>query len=97
MPDYVIPANFFSTGGGTINYAGVDVWTYGAVPTDGVHSLARDGTTPVNSPKNFAGQFGSVILTTAVPTLPTTGIVILIGALLLAASGLLRKRTAGSV
>ena len=92
-PDYIIPGNFFATGGGTINYAGVDAWTYGVVPTDGVHSLMRDGTTPVNSPKNFAGQSGTVNLATGVPALPTTGIVVLVGALLLAGSGLLRKRT----
>jgi serralysin len=91
-PDYVIPASFFSTGGGTLNYAGVDSWSYGAVPTDGVHSLMRDGSTPVNAPTNFAGQTGSVSLATSVPAIPTLGIALLIGALLLAGSGLLRRR-----
>jgi serralysin len=91
-PDYILPASFFSTGGGTINYAGIDAWTYGVVPTDGVHSLMRDGTTPANSPKNFAGQSGSVNLATSVPAASTAMIVALIGALLLAGSGLLRKQ-----
>ena len=60
-PDYVVPANFFPTGGGTLNYAsGVDVWSYGAVPVDGIHALARNASTPVNSPTNFAGQTGSI-------------------------------------
>jgi hypothetical protein len=92
-PDYIVPANFFATGGGTLNYAsGVKTWAYGAVPTDGVHSLLRNGSTAVNSPTNFAGQTGSVNLATGVPMLQTWGIVALVGALLLAASGLLRRR-----
>jgi hypothetical protein len=92
-PDYVLPANFFSTGGGTLNYAGTtDSWTFGTVPTDGVHSLMRDGTTPYNSPINFAAQSGLVNLTNPVPALPSFAIAALVGALLLAGSGLLRRR-----
>ena len=35
-PDYIMPAGFFPTGGGTLNYAsGADIWTYGAVPVNG--------------------------------------------------------------
>ena len=91
-PDYVIPSNFFATGGGTLNYAsGVAVWNYGIVPTDGVHSLLRNGTTAVNSPKNFAGQSGSVALA-ALPMLPRWGLVLLVGALLLAGSGMFVRR-----
>jgi len=93
-PDYVIPANFFSTGGGTMTYAtSVDTWAYGAVPTDGRHSLMRDGTIPLNTATNFAGQIGSVSAVTApVPAVTSWGLAVLVGALLLAASGLLRKR-----
>jgi len=92
-PDYVIPAGFFPTGGGTLNYAGgVDVWNYGAVPTDGVHSLLKNGSTAVNSPTNFGGQSGSVNAGAAVPMVQTWGIMLLIGAMLLVGSGLLRKR-----
>lgn len=92
-PDYIIPANFFPTGGGTLNYAsGVQIWNYGTVPTDGVLALHRDGTTGTNAPTNFAGQSGSVNLTTSVPMVQTWGLILLVGALLLAASGLLRKR-----
>ena len=92
-PDYVIPAGFFPTGGGTINYAGVDIWNYGTVPTDGTHSLMRDGTTPVNTATNFAGQAGSVSAaeTRVVPAVSRWGLALLIGALLLAGSGLLRQ------
>jgi hypothetical protein len=92
-PDYLLPATggpFFATGGGTLNYANVDTWSYGTVPTDGVHSLMRDGSTPVNAAVNFAGQSGSLNLTTAVPAVPRWGIVLLVGGMLVAGSGLLR-------
>jgi hypothetical protein len=93
-PDYVIPANFFNTGGGTLNYAGIDNWAYGAVPTDGVHSLLRNGSTPVNNPQNFLGQSGSVNLSAPVPALQTWGLLVLVGAMLFAASGLWKKQRA---
>lgn len=90
-PDYIIPANFFATGGGTLNYAsGVQVWNYGAVPTDGYHSLLRNGSTAVNSPTNYAGNVGQLDL--SVPAFGGWGFALLIGAMLLLASGLLRKR-----
>jgi len=97
VPDYIIPANFLSTGGGTINYANVDTWTYGALPTDGVHELLRaDGSTPVNSATNFAKQTASVVLPAPpVPAATTWSLALLVGALLLVASGLLRKRGLG--
>ena len=93
VPDYVIPADFFATGGGTLNYAsGADIWNYGAVPTDGVNALLRNGSTATNSPTNFAGQTGSVDLTAQIPTLETWGFILLVGAMLLAAVTLLRRR-----
>ncbi len=94
-PDYIIPANFLSTSGGTLNYAsGVKIWSHGALPTDGLHSLLRNGSTAVNSPTNFAGQAGSVNLAASVPMLPTWGLILLVGAILFMASGLLRTREA---
>lgn len=93
-PDYIIPANFFPTGGGTINYAsGTNVWNYGVVPTDGVNALQRNGSSAVNSPHNFAGGSGSVNLATAVPVAKSWMLLALVGAVLLLASGLLRRRT----
>ena len=92
-PDYIIPANFFPTGGGTLNYAsGVNVWNYGAVPTNGIDALQRNGTNAVNSPHNFAGNSGSVNLATTVPATRSWGLIALVGAVLLLASGLLRRR-----
>jgi len=93
-PDYFVPASFFPTGGGTLNYAsGTNVWNYGTVPTDGVHSLLPNGSTATNSPHNYGGASGSVNLASSVPMLPRWGIVILVGALLLLGSGLLTRRT----
>ena len=31
-PDYVVQNGFLPIGGGTLNYAGVDFWTYGPLP-----------------------------------------------------------------
>jgi len=96
VPDYIIPANFISTGGGTLNYANVDTWSYGAMPTDGVHALLRDGTTPVNTATNFAKQTATVVLPAPpVPAATTWSLALLVGALLVVASGLLRKRGPG--
>lgn len=59
-PDYIMPDGFLFVGGGMVDYAGVDSLTYSALPTDGTNSLNRDGTTGVNSPRDFAGQTGSI-------------------------------------
>jgi serralysin len=69
-PDYLIPANFFNPAGDTLNWAGgFDIETFGAIPTDGVHSLILPGmSTAVNSPTNFAGDAGSVNLAPPSPT-----------------------------
>jgi len=59
-PDFIVPAPFLFPGGGTLDFAGVDPFTYPALPLDGVKSLARDGSTGTNSFTTFAGQSGSV-------------------------------------
>ena len=59
-PDYIIPPNFFSIAGDTLAFVGADLLAIGAVPVDGVQSLLRNGSTATNSPTNFAGQSGSV-------------------------------------
>ena len=93
-PDYTLASGFLGTGGGTLVYAGIDTWAYGAMPTDGLHALARDGSTPVNTPTNFAGQTSTINVGTAVPMAPAWALVLLVGALLIAASAMLRKREA---
>ena len=59
-PDYVMPAGFLFTNGGTVNFAGVDFITYAALPTDGVAALKRNGTTSQNLATNFAGATATV-------------------------------------
>ena len=54
-PDFIIPAGFLFTTGGAVNYSGVDVLNYTALPTDGVTSVNRDGSTAPASPTDFAG------------------------------------------
>ena len=65
-PDFVLPAQFFNFApdtADTLSYSSsfqlinVDDFT---LPLDGVHSLLSDGSNPVNSPTNFAGQTGSI-------------------------------------
>lgn len=65
-PDYTVPNNFFFRTGGSINFAGVETWNHGALPTDN-QSLNRNGTTAVNSPTNFFGTTGTVVPAAATP------------------------------
>jgi hypothetical protein len=60
-PDFVVPNGFLFTTDGRVNFGeGADSLTYGSLPTDGSHSLYRDGATNVNTPMNFAGESGTV-------------------------------------
>ena len=91
-PDYILPAHFLNTAGGTLNYAGgVDVWAYPALSTNGHTATLRNGTQAENAPHNFAGAVGHVDLTSA-PGLPRWGLILLVGAMLLVGSGLIRRR-----
>ena len=66
--DFVVPDNFFFTGNGTINFAEFsDLWNYSGLPSDGTMSLNRDGSTATNSPRNFSGGTGTVVLPTTTP------------------------------
>jgi len=62
-PDYVVHNNFLSTTGGTLNYAGVDQITYGALPTNGSSAIDRSGATIAAVASNFAGQSAAVNVT----------------------------------
>lgn len=64
-PDYVVPNGFLATGGGTLDYAGRDIWIYPALPTDGVNALYRTGTSGPNLATNFAGATAAVAPTVA--------------------------------
>jgi hypothetical protein len=65
QPDIIVPDGFFFAGSATIDWAGADLWSYSGLPSDGQMSLNRNGTTGVNSPRNFAGQTGTVTATTS--------------------------------
>ncbi len=67
-PDFVIPDRFLAVDGGTLNYAGVDTFTYATLPTDGVGAINRLGTTVPNVATNFAGKSVSF------PALPVTAV-----------------------
>ena len=56
QPDYIVPNGFLFTSNGSVNYANVDLVSYGSLPLDGKLSLKRDGTTSLNSPTNFLGM-----------------------------------------
>lgn len=86
-PDYIVPAPFLFPGGGTLNYAGVDSFTYPALPADGVSSLSRSGAVAKNSPTDYAGQTGSI--GPAAPPVPATGVPTLDRAVLAVLSALL--------
>jgi len=59
-PDFIIPSSFLFINGGTVNFPGMDSVSYSVLPTDGTHSLNRDGATGINSPTDFAGVTGTV-------------------------------------
>jgi hypothetical protein len=66
-PDFIIPNGFLFTGGGTIDFFGTSGGTnglsYPALPTDSVHALTyNNGPVVINSPQNFLGQTGAVLL-----------------------------------
>ncbi|MGE3165409.1 MAG: dockerin type I repeat-containing protein [Planctomycetota bacterium] len=66
VPDYIIEDNFFDTVSDVLSYYFFPTAEFqfggGQLPLDGIHSLARDGTVSVNSPTNFAGATGSIVV-----------------------------------
>jgi len=84
-PDYILPANFFSTTADSLflngSFQSPLTFSAGSLPTDGIYSLSFDGnslSTSINSPTNFAGA------TTSIPE-PSTALLVLTGLLGLAA------------
>lgn len=99
-PDYIIVPNFFDITGDTIKY-----WSYitgdmtfgsGALPTDGILSLNRNGTTGTNSPTNYAGDTGSVDASPNVPAASTWGVIVLMGLLVVGGVALIMRRPAAA-
>ncbi len=60
-PDFIVfPGFLYTSGGATVNFAGVDFVSYSLLPTNGTSSINRSGTISVNSPTDFAGNTGTV-------------------------------------
>jgi hypothetical protein len=98
-PNVIIPLAkipFFNTAGDTVAFVGIDSWTFGTVPTDGINSLNRVGGSLTNSPTNYAGQSGQVDASPPPPppTVPAMSplVVGLLAALLTGAGALLALR-----
>ena len=105
QPDYVFPDGFLTPSGDTVVW-----WFYqtieippGVMPTDGVHSITVvDPDLPsysvgVNSPTNLAGDTGTIVIPTGLPSysgwgLPLGLLLVAVGALSLAG----RRRRQGS-
>ena len=60
-PDFIIPARFIPTAGGTLDYAsGVDTVSLPPLPSDGATAVNRNGTAMAATPKNFANTSANV-------------------------------------
>jgi hypothetical protein len=94
-PDLIMPANFLSSGGDTLAYLPWDTWTFGALPTDGITSLQRNGSTGPNNPTNYAGTSGTIDASgpSPVPALPRGALIGLVAAAVLLGAGLLARRS----
>lgn len=96
-PDFIIPAGFFDPSGDEIRYRNtIDIFTIapGAMPTDGIHSLLTDQSTPLNTPTNFAGVEGTVNANASIPAISTAGLYAALVALAIFAFSALRRRRA---
>jgi hypothetical protein len=71
-PNYTMPTNFLFRPDGRVSLVGADTVTYTNLPANGILSIDRNGATAVNSPRNFAGQQGSVSPPNMPPTIALT-------------------------
>ena len=98
-PDAIIPDQFFSINGDTIRWHVYPNATLtfgpGVLPVNGLLSLNKDGTTGVNTPTNFAGQTGTVNISTT-PAMPAVWFAALVVSALLAGALVLRSTRPGA-
>ena len=73
-PDYVMPNGFLPTGGGSVDFAGVDQLAFPSLPTDGESSIDRTGATRHNLATNFKGATASVAGSVAAGFVPRAGV-----------------------
>lgn len=96
-PDVILPADkvpFFDPAGDTLS-VGVDSFTFGPVPTDGIDALTRAGGTTTNTPTNYAGITGTIDASPepppSVPLFSGPAVSLTLVSLTLAALALLRR------
>ncbi len=87
VPDYIIPDNFIFQAGGSINFFGANSGPYTALPTDGMLSRTWTGGDAINTPTNFAGVTGTVVVPEPISLIATGG--------LFGMYWMLRRRSAG--
>lgn len=99
-PDVILPADkvpFFDPAGDTLS-VGVDSFTFGPVPTDGLDALTRAGSTVINTPTNYAGVTGTIDASPepppAVPLFSGPAMSLTLMSLMLVALVLIRKTSA---
>jgi hypothetical protein len=63
VPDYIIPNNFLFAAGGTLTgFSGFFGGPYTALPTDGFNARNFGGGNVLNSPQNYTGQTGTIVV-----------------------------------
>ena len=72
-PDFIVPNGFVFTSAVTINLVGAQFITFPSIPIDGTLSVDGSNATATNSPTNFAGTMGTVVISnpTSAPGAPT--------------------------
>lgn len=88
VPDYILPDNFLFAAGGSISFFGANGGGYTALPTDGTLSRTWNGGNAVNTPTNYLGQTGTVV----VPEPATFGLFSTFGAALAVFGGRRNRR-----
>ncbi len=71
--DYILPNGFLFQAGGSITFFGLNGGGYTSLPIDGIMSRTWTGGNAVNSPRNFAGQTGTIVPGPATLALVTGG------------------------
>ena len=61
-PDVIVPNGFLFAAGGFISFFGANSGAYTAIPTNGSLSRTWTGGDAVNSPTNYAGQSGLIVI-----------------------------------
>ena len=86
-PDFIIPSGFLFPAGGSISFFGANSGPYTAIPTDGINSRTWTGGNAINSPQNFGGQSGTVVV-------PEPGVIAILASGVIGVGCLLRRRQA---